>query len=87
MSKSNLPLTLTGEEIEYQRLYNLTGTAGRNMTTTGSYSFTSLSSSTTYSTATDGEYAVFLLLQTALDNYNLEGFDLQELRVRSFLGV
>lgn len=71
MAKSNLSFTMTGEKIEYQRLYDLTGTAGRSMTTTGSYSFTSLSSGTTYSTTTGGEYAVFLQLQTALQNYDI----------------
>lgn len=79
MSKLNLPLTLTGERIEYQRLYDLTGTMGRNMTTTGAYSFTSLSSGTTYSTTTGGEYNVFLQLQTVLGNYGIVDVDFNPL--------
>lgn len=62
---------MTGEKREYQRLYELPATAGRNMTTSGSYSFTSSSSGTTYSTTTGGEYDVFLQLQTALANYDI----------------
>lgn len=42
------------------------------MTTAGEYTFTSLSSTTTYSTASGGEYAVFLQLQTALSLYNID---------------
>lgn len=75
MAKTNLPFNLTGEKIEYQRLYELSGSAGRNMTTSGSYSFTSLSSSTVYSTTTGGEYAVFQQLQTALVNYDIADSD------------
>jgi hypothetical protein len=78
---------MTGEKIEYQRLYDLLGTTGVNMTTTGAYTFTSLSSGLTYSTATDGEYGGFLLLQTAISSYDLEAIDIQELRIRSFMGV
>lgn len=62
---------MTGEKREYQRLYELPATAGRTMTTSGSYSFTSLSSGTTYSTTTGGEYDVFLQLQTSLVNYGI----------------
>lgn len=62
---------MTGEKREYQRLYELPATAGRNMTTSGSYSFTSSSSGTTYSNTTGGEYDVFLQLQTALANYDI----------------
>ena len=79
MSKSNLPLTLTGEKIEYNRLYDLTGTLGRNMTTTGEYEFTSLSSETTYSTVTGGEYNVFLQLQTVLAPYGIVDIDFNPL--------
>jgi len=75
LSKLNLPLTLTGERIEFQRLYDLTGTAGRNMTTSGIYTFTSLSSGNTFSTATGGEYNVFLQLKTVLDLYNINEID------------
>ena len=49
------------------------------MTTAGVYSFTSLSSGTTYSTTTGGEYNVFLQLQTVLGNYNIIDTDFNSL--------
>lgn len=84
--KYDLPNSLIDEWTQFQILFAL----GNTRTSTGSGTFTSTTSSTSYP-YTGGQNDLFNQLQTVLNPYLITASDFnlgfQALRVRSFLGV